>query len=86
MQMLKQLEEWHKEEIADSEKYNKMAETSPEEYKCIFRDISKEESIHAHLLEKIIEDYKKHCSCEENDNSVDMPIVNNNNINTSLNL
>lgn len=63
--MLKELEEWHKEELADEIKYMEMSKTAPEEYKSIFRDISREEGSHARILEMIINDINKHCSVEE---------------------
>lgn len=63
--MLKELEEWHKEELADEIKYMEMSKTAPEEYKSIFRDISREEGSHARILEMIINDINKHCPAEE---------------------
>lgn len=63
--MLKELEEWHKEELADEIKYMEMSKTAPEEYKSIFRDISRKEGSHARILEMIINDINKHCLVEE---------------------
>lgn len=63
--MLKELEEWHKEELADEIKYMEMSKIAPEEYKSIFRDISREEGSHARILEMIINDINKHCLVEE---------------------
>lgn len=63
--MLKELEKWHKEELADEIKYMEMSKTAPEEYKSIFRDISREEGSHARILEMIINDINKHCPAEE---------------------
>ena len=63
--MLKELEEWHKEELADQQKYIDMSNKAPDEYKSIFMDIAREEASHAVLLEAIIKDHKKHCPDSE---------------------
>jgi rubrerythrin len=63
--MLKELEEWHKEELADEEKYMEMSKKAPKEYQGIFRDISREEGSHARILEAIINDYKDVYDCDE---------------------
>lgn len=68
--MLKEFEEFHEEELADYDKYMKMAEDAPLEYKSIFMDIAKEEQSHAKLIEAVIKDYKSHCfSCESEETS-----------------
>ena len=63
--MLNKLKEWHKEELADQKKYLEMANDSPDVYKGIFKDIAKEEGLHAKLLEAIINDYEKNNKVEE---------------------
>lgn len=63
--MLKELKEWHEEELADEIKYMEMSKVVPEEYRSIFRDISREEGSHARILEMIINDINKHCPVEE---------------------
>lgn len=63
--MLKELKEWHEEELADEIKYMEMSKVVPEEYRSIFRDISREEGSHARILEIIINDISKHCLVEE---------------------
>lgn len=63
--MFKELKEWHEEELADEQKYMEMSKVAPEEYKSIFRDISREEGSHARILDMILKDYKEHCECDE---------------------
>ena len=73
--MLKELKEWHQEELNDSKKYMEMAEKAPDEYKGIFKDIAKEENTHANLLEAIIKDWSGHCPEEEEKPAVNTEAV-----------
>ena len=63
--LLQEFDDFHKEELADVDKYLAIAERVPEKYKGIFRDISREEKTHADVIEEIIEDYKSCCPNEE---------------------
>ena len=56
------------EEGSDMEKYKALAESAPEKYAPILRDIAKEEAAHRRHLEKIQEDMPCAAS-EENEHS-----------------
>lgn len=49
----------HQEEIADAEKYAKLASEAPEKYAPILRQIAAEEHVHARHLEDILSDMKE---------------------------
>ena len=65
MQLSQLLKEAHSEELSDAEKYHKMAESAPEKYAPILRDIAHEEELHAKHIKSILDDIG--CDCEEDE-------------------
>lgn len=53
-EMIAHVMEYIAAEEKDAEKYEKLAESHPE-YKCIFRDMAKDERSHARMLRHVID-------------------------------
>ena len=65
MHLSQQLKKAHAEELSDAEKYYKMAESAPEKYASILRDIAHEEELHAKHIKSILDDMG--CDCDEHE-------------------
>lgn len=56
MSFVEKIKEYIEEEKADCNKYKELAETAPEKYAPIIRDIAREEATHHKHLEEILAD------------------------------